>query len=87
MSTHASIPVLPSGLARTAPAPLTCTKCESDLAGGDAYLNAVVPAERDPEGKARLEIVLECSECGAGWYAFVAADDFLRNSIPGEPHA
>jgi len=76
-----------SAPARSAPAPLACPACESDLADGEAYLNTIVPAERDPEGKARVDIVLECPECGAGWYAFVAVEDFLRNPISGEPHA
>ena len=73
-----------SAPARSISAPLACPTCESDLENGEVYLNTVV---RDPEGKARLEIVLECPECGTGWYVFVAAADFLRNPISGEAHA
>lgn len=65
--------------------PIPCPKCDADLSvHGEVYLNGTVSAEQDPESKARADLVLECEECGAGWFAFLAFADFLANPIEKE---
>ena len=60
----------------------SCPKCRADLdLHADVTLYGLVPAERDPEGKARADLILECGKCERRWNAFVALEDFFENPI------
>lgn len=66
--------------------PVRCPHCNADLDLSSNVSNyGLVPAESDPEGKARLDLILECDECGRGWNVFVPVEDFFANPIDEAP--
>lgn len=52
-----------------------CPTCGHDLADADAALGPGVAAARDPEGKARVELLLTCYQCESEFCAFVAVGE------------
>lgn len=55
---------------------LACPKCHNDLRDtGELTLVDWVPASRDPEGKSRADLVIDCI-CGATLNAFVPFEKF-----------
>lgn len=57
---------------------IPCPACGCDLPDhvSDPALTDWVMPSRDPEGLARLDLILECEECGARLNAFVPLRDF-----------
>lgn len=54
-----------------------CPKCKTDLTeSAELTLTDWVEPGADPEGKARLDLILECEACGLLLNAFVALDRF-----------
>lgn len=48
-----------------------CPECGQDLTDADIVTGPSVPADRDPDGQAKLEIVVCCYHCESEFYAFV----------------
>lgn len=57
-----------------------CPTCGEDLGDADPMLGPGVPAQQDPEGKARIELILTCYSCEAEFFAFVAVSDFQEGA-------
>lgn len=56
---------------------IPCPKCKVDLPDhAELTLTDWVSPSADPEGKARLDLVLECEACGLQLNAFVPLDAF-----------
>lgn len=53
-----------------------CKNCGDDIEVAHATVMATIPPSRDPEGKCRIEIRLECATCGADLRAFLPAAAF-----------
>jgi hypothetical protein len=54
-----------------------CPKCRADLVEfGEITLTDWVLPERDPEGKSRADLILECESCNTKFNAFVPLEDF-----------
>ena len=67
--------------ARLSPFPV-CPKCGADLRShGELTLVDWVAPSSDPEGKARLDLILDCEACAAKFNAFVALEDFVEADI------
>lgn len=57
--------------------PIPCPHCGEDISAKD-HLTHVgwVPAERDPEGKARVDLILNCGWCDTDFNFFAPLGDF-----------
>ena len=57
--------------------PIPCPKCGADLhdCGEVTHVDWVNACDY-PQGKARMDLVLDCEVCGAQFNAFVALDAF-----------
>lgn len=56
---------------------IVCKKCGEKFYDPDVRINNIIPAERDREGKDRLDIVLTCPECEAEYCCFVPIADLM----------
>lgn len=63
------------------PLEVPCPKCGEDLIDGDYELGSGVPAENDPEGKARLELAVSCWHCESEFCVFVPVCE-LQEVVP-----
>lgn len=58
-------------------APIPCPKCGADLQDcGEITAVGWAQPSHDPEGKARVDLILDCEACAAQFNAFVALTDF-----------
>lgn len=55
-----------------------CPCCGSDLRSADIDLGEGVSATSDPEGIARIELLLSCFECEAEFHAFVPVSELIE---------
>lgn len=54
-----------------------CPACGGELAFAGIDINNTIAADHDPEGEARLDIIITCPHCDAELNAFVAVSSLL----------
>ena len=55
-----------------------CPNCGENLNDADALLGQGVAASNDPEGKARIELLLTCYSCESEFFVFIAVSDLTE---------
>ena len=59
-----------------------CAKCGADLNhSGELTLVHWVDPASDPEGKARLDLILDCEACGTQFNTYVALEAFVAVDV------
>jgi hypothetical protein len=66
--------------------PCACLSCGEDLEQvGEISIQGSTTKERDPEGKARMDIFIQCTACDRSMYAFIPMDEvFLQQEFPAD---